>query len=360
MKYRTATIQAEESWSGAGTKTIPIRIKDIISRIIIGVRENTGGLEMSAQMMANIIKVELIDGSDVLHSLSGLANQAVCIYDRRVNTMNHSGFIGGSSMYGTLGIDFGRKLWDPELAFDPSRFTNPQLKITYDVNLARTDATALEVEIWAQIFDEKVVSPIGFLMTKEQWDAASPADNTYTYVDLPTDYMMRKLFIRGFESKYEPWAAIQGARLDEDNDKRVIFNYDLEDYSRFKKGEWLPIIESFVGYAHLAGGYGVFMTPTDYYVSVSLLPGEPDTYVWLGTFPKGGFIDRRASPIAYSYGIVTGWLPNHVFEFPFGDPADLADWYDVTEVGNLRLRVEGGARGINGTIQIITQQLRRY
>lgn len=360
MKYRRATIQAEDSWSGAGTKTIPIRIRDIISRIIIGVRENTGGNTMSAQMAANITKVELVDGSDVLHSLSGLANQAVCIYDRRVNTMNHAGMIEDSSMYCTLGIDFGRKLWDPELAFDPKQFTNPQLKITYDVNLARTDATALEVEIWAQIFDEKAVSPVGFLMTKEQWDAASPADNTYKYVDLPTDHMMRKLFIRGFEAKYEPWAAIQAARLDEDNDKRVLFDLDLEDYYRVMKGQGLPVIEQLAGYCHPSDSYAKFVTPTDYYVAFEATPYGTNSIISLGTFPKGGYIDVKGSITTYFVGIASGWLPNHVFEFPFGDPADLADWYDVTEVGDLRLRVEGGARGINGAIQVITQQLRRY
>lgn len=359
MNYRIAKILAEDTWEGAGTKTIPINIKDVISRITVGVRENTGGAEMSAQVMANITKIELVDGSDVLHSLNGLENQAVCIYDRRVNTMNHASYIMDSSMYGTLGIDFGRKLFDPLLALDPSKFRNLQLKITYDVNLARTDATALEVEIWADVFDEKVVSPVGFLMTKEHHSWSLTTASVYKYIDLPTDHVMRKLFIRGYESKQEPWKQVIEAKLDEDNDKRIPFDWDLEDYARIMKGVWLPIIESFVGYPHPTGSYGVFVTATDYYISVSLLPSADANYVWMPTFPKGGFIDRRATTATYSYGIATGWLPNHTFELPFGDEKDLDDWYDVTRVGSLRLRLKSGL-GTSGDVGVILQQLRRY
>lgn len=358
MNYRVATILAEDTWEDAGTKTIDVNIKDIISRIIIGVRENTGGEKMAAQMAANITKVELIDGSDVLHSLNGLENQAVCIYDRRIHTMNHPAVTGGSSMYCTLGIDFGRYLFDPELAFDPTKFRNPQLKITYDVDVVRSVATSLLVEIWAECFDEKVVSPVGFLVSKELHSRTPPASG-YWYVDLPTDLMMRKLFIRGFRAKFEPWYQVIEAKLSEDNDKRIPFDWDLEDYHRVKKGEWLPVIEGLVGYAGIGDAYEKFVTPTDYYMSMAFTPNDNLTPYTL--YPaKGGYLFFQCSGGALLMGSVYGWLPNHCFEFPFGDPKDLADWYDVTRVGSLRLRLKAGAGEANGTVGVITQQLRRY
>lgn len=359
MNYRTATILAEKSLTGAGTHTEDINLKDVITRIIVGVRENTGGNNMSAQIMANITKIELVDGSDVLHSLNGLENQAVCIYDRRVHTMNHAGVINDSSMYGTLGIDFGRYLFDPVLAFDPTRFRNPQLKITYDVDVARTDATALLIEIKAECFDEKVVSPVGFLMTKEHYSWSLTAAGAYEYIDLPTDHPMRKLFIRGFKEKLEPWYQVIEAKLSEDNDKRIPFDWDLEDYQRMMKGQWLPVIEQIVGYCHGAAGYNKFVTPTDYYVSFQGIGNSATAVLYLETFAKGGFLDVRSPASAYFYGIATGWLPNHTFEFPFGDPKDLDDWYDVTKVGSLRLRLKSGT-GTSGDVGVITQQLRRY
>ncbi|MBA7681419.1 hypothetical protein ES703_89757 [subsurface metagenome] len=359
MNYRTAKILAEDTWEDAGTKTIPINIKDIISRITIGVRENTGQQQMAAQLMANITKIELIDGSDVLHSLNGLENQAVCIYDRRVNTMNHAGYIGDSSMYGTLGIDFGRYLHDPMLAFDPKQFRNPQLKITYDVNLARTEATSLLVEIWADVFDEKVVSPVGFLVSKEYHSRTPPASG-YWYVDLPTDLLMRKLFIRGFLLKSEPWYQVSEAKLDEDNDKRIPFDWDLEDYVRTMKGVWLPIIEQMTGYCHVNDEYSKYATPTEYHISVVATPQDDGVDMSLRTIPKGGWIDLRGTSGNPYWAIVTGFVPNHTIEFPFGDPKDLDDWYDVTKVGSLRLRLLAGTGGGSGDVAVITQQLRRY
>ena len=59
-------------------------------------------------------------------------------------------------------------------------------------------------------------------------------------------------------------------------------------------------------------------------------------------------------------GVARGYLPNHCFEFPFGDQQDLADWYDVAKLGSLRLRMEAGLAGAAGTVAVILQQLRRY
>ncbi|KKL88030.1 hypothetical protein LCGC14_1928740, partial [marine sediment metagenome] len=56
-----------------------------------------------------------------------------------------------------------------------------------------------------------------------------------------------------------------------------------------------------------------------------------------------------------------GWLPNHCVQFPFGKPDDLNDWYDVTKLGSLRLRLKGGSGGSsNGTGAVVLQQFRRY
>ncbi|KKK87598.1 hypothetical protein LCGC14_2751610, partial [marine sediment metagenome] len=101
-------------------------------------------------------KIELIDGSDVLHSLDGGQNQALCIFDRKCPTMNHGQYINANSQRSLYGIDFGRFLFDKELALDPSRFRNLQLKVSYDSDISDDGVTSGSLEVWADLFDEKV------------------------------------------------------------------------------------------------------------------------------------------------------------------------------------------------------------
>ncbi|GAG58540.1 unnamed protein product, partial [marine sediment metagenome] len=61
------------------------------------------------------------------------------------------------------------------------------------------------------------------------------------------------------------------------------------------------------------------------------------------------------------YMLCKGYIPHGLVSIPFGNPAEPADWYDVTKVGSLKLRLKAGASlGATPTAQVITQQLRSY
>jgi hypothetical protein len=38
----------------------------------------------------------------------------------------------------------------------------------------------------------------------------------------------------------------------------------------------------------------------------------------------------------------------------------MADWYDPTPLGSLRMRVTAGSAGTNGTVATVLQQLKKY
>ena len=359
MNYRTTKLLAEKSLTTTGTHTIDLNIKDIISRIIIAWRVSMSGYGMDSYAYRDITKIELVDGSDVLHSMNGGENQALCIYDRKCPTMNHGQYVNAASAYTTFGIDFGRFLHDPELALDPSKFRNLQLKITYDVDVMDTGNTTGYLEVLADCFDEKMVSPVGFLMAKEHYSWSLSAAGAYEYIDLPTDHPIRKMLIRGYKVSREPWYQVIEARLDEDNEKRIPFDWDLEDYHRIMKGVWTPVEEPFYGYADTSGTYHYYLTPTDYFaVLIGHILGGTVQGAPTGVTP-GGDVTLNAGTAGNFHGVARGYLPNHCFEFPFGDPLDMADWYDVTRVGSLRLRLKSGT-GTSGDVGVVLQQLRRY
>ena len=56
-----------------------------------------------------------------------------------------------------------------------------------------------------------------------------------------------------------------------------------------------------------------------------------------------------------------GWLPHGVWEIPFGDQADIGDWYDVTKIGSLRADITKTAElDTSDSVQIFLQQMRKY
>jgi hypothetical protein len=359
MNYRTATILATTDLGPSGTYTQDINVKDIISRVTLNFSTTKSKHSMDAEPWRNITKIELVDGSDVLHSMNGGENQALCIYDRRALTMNHGQHLASCSETTIFGIDFGRYLFDPMLAFDPKRFSNPQLKITWNEAISDTGVTANGLTIYAECFDEKVPSPVGFLMSKEHWNGSRPTSG-YEYIDLPTDYPLRKIILQAFRTGYEPWYQVLEARLDEDNEKRIPFDWNLEDYYRAMKSVWQAIFEQFEAQVDSTGA-AFYMTPTDFYATLVAMPTNQASYCYsTDGYLKGGKVTLKTNTgNAQVVGCARGYLPNHCFEFPFGNPADLDDWYDVTKIGSLRLRLKAGT-GASTTTGVVLQQLRKY
>lgn len=360
MNYRSTKLLAEKSLSGSGVESIPINVLDPISRLVMGWRTTKSKHGMDSYPHKDVTRIELVDGSEVLHSLDGGQNQALAIYDRKCPSMNHGQHLSASSEYATFGIDFGRFLFDPLLAFDPKKFRNPVLKVSYDVDVADTGVTAGLLEVWAECFDEKIISPMGFLSAKEIMSYTCAAENSYEYIDLPTDYVMRKMLIQGYRKAYEPWNVISEARLSEDNEKRIPFDWNLETYYRTMKGVWTPIVEQLQGVGGSSGNRTFYVTPTEYYtMALGIIVG--DGTMRFNTWQRGGAVIPYTSEAApFFQGMIFGYLPNHCFEFAFGDPQDMGDWYDVTRIGNLRLRLKAGGSGTDGKGKVVTQQLRRY
>lgn len=361
MNYRNVTVHPLEALSAAGTKTIDIKGVDVISRLLIKfiLTKTVAAHTMSAHPAKDITKIELVDGSDLLFSLTGYEAQALNIYDRKVGSMCagvHMASVGEESWYG---LDFGRYLFDPVLALDPKRFKNLQLKITYTLTSVDPLATAGSIEVFSDVFDQKVVTPMGFLMSKEHYSYTPGADGSYEYIELPTDYPFRKMLVRAFTSAYEPEYTIESVRLDEENQKRIPLDLTLAKYISQMRGIWPEVTEQFAVIAYTSERV-YYVTPSNYFVAVSGIWTGDEKLTSTGGWPRGGKIAISTAGGQNFYGQVHGFAPNHCIEFPFGDPKDIDDWYDVTQLQSLRLRLEAGSSGTGGAVQVVLQQLRKY
>jgi len=357
--YRIATLLPEKSQTAAGTETIDLDLNDVISRVEIKVDRLAASNTFAAHPSADITKIELVDGSDVLFSMTGAEAQALNIYDRQCPTMVEGTYISANDIISRYGIDFGRKLYDNQLAFDPNKYNNPQLKVTHALTSCNSSCVSGTMEVRAWTFDEKKVAPSGFLQSKEIYSYTCGAANSYEYIDLPTDYPIRKMLIRGYYTGTQPSDSITEFRVDENMESKIPIDIGTESYYSFMTGaRWKPIIESLQAYTATSANY-FYTTPTWYWGMNGLTAGDT-SHVYMAYAPSGGKCDIRGAASTSFSGVVTGYLPNHCIEVPFGDDMDPADWYNVTTKENVRVRLKAGGNGTSGTGQVVIQQLRRY
>lgn len=361
MKYRTDLILAATAMpSASGTKTIDLLFKKPISRIEI-TYSTTKVLATNAYgVPADIPKIELVDGAKPLHSLTGYTNQALAYYSRGNVAMEHGQHIRTQEEIALYAIDFGRFLYDPLLAFDPTRFANPQLKISWNRVLCDASIATDSMEIWAELFDEKVISPIGFLSAREIWAGNFLADNSVNEVLLPDDEVIRQLLVRANQAAYEPWVQIDKAKLDEAAGFAVIFDYtDLEKYFQRMKSRWPMIKVPFIG--GFDGGAETFYVPqTDYDAWINGVAEGADGATHIGAASiKGGKAVMHSTAGSNLVGESGGYLPWHTFQFPFGNQQDPDDWYDATGK-KPRLRLTSNTGGTSGDGNVVIETLHKY
>jgi len=296
-----------------------------------------------------------VDGSDVLFSLTGKCAEAMDFYQRPRARSSMIEFRNGRGCACVIDINFGRYLGDKELAFDPKKYVNPQLKITWDIDVCETSASAGTLDVKALVFDEVQPTPIGFLMTKEQ-KAYTPASATWEYTDLPLDYPMRTLGIQAQVAGSNLATSLADVKLSEDNDKRIPFNDTANELARFYAslmGEYSEFVRIVLttaeAYYYCTPGYNTRLTANSLGAANAV---EVET-------AQGGKFMSLIGTAGQAQFQVNGFLPHQVLALPFGRRDVIEDWYDVTKLGNLRLSLKGGSAS-TGTYRIITEQLRRY
>lgn len=362
MNYRLATLLEREVHASDITKIIDITLADKVSQIqIIHEPYNSASGAQTAHPAACISKIELIDGSDVIFSLTGKEAQAADYYHRGKASASFANYLPTLYAKQIFNINFGRFLFDPLLAFDPTKFRNPQLKITIDVDGGGSTVTTGYLSVLANLFDEKAIDPVGCLMHKEIKDYAL-ASAAHEYTDLPVDFAYRKLFIRMQKYGTGPSDAFDTIKLSEDNDKRVPFNHTISQILAALAGTYAPYQEN-VLHEGSATAYYVYVCPTQDVNMQGTQWRATASHAFIGyLYADGG----RATFDQYDETsntqlLATGYCPHGVIELPFGDPGNLEDWYDVSKVKNLRLDIKT-ASGMASTdsCQIFMQQLRKY
>lgn len=362
MNYRLATILDRENHIVDTTKVIDLNLADPVSQMVIIYEPMNGSQDHGDGHPAKCItKIELVDGSDVLFSLTGQEAQAIDWYQNKIEPANILWYLNNNASEMVYNMNFGRYLWDPLFAFDPKKFTNPQLKITIDIDAGGSLTDAGNLTVLANIFDQKEVSPEGFFMHKEVKDYAL-ASAAHEYTDLPTDHVYRKLFARIQKYGTGPEYCFDKIKLSEDNDRRVPVNHTFSEILRAMMGGTRPYREWIIG-PGTTTAKKFYCTPCYWpaFGSTQWRSAVADDQIAIYAGDGGEFTESQGAAGPNWQTLVEGWCPHGMIEIPFGLQTDPADWYDATKLGSLRLDIlSKSGMSSSESCQVCLQQLRKY
>ena len=201
----------------AGMHIEDINILDPIMDFYIRMYATNGATSNVENSIIDVLdRIQLIDGSDILWSLDSeeiLANQ---LYHYKETTDFGIDERADEVQATVYKIPLGIGRMHPEVAFDPTRFANPQLVLDWDLaNIRAAGADAfvtdtLHLDIMADVIDEAPARPDGYLMTKEikEYVATASAEER---TELPVDYSYRTLYVRSYLDEKCPALSLERA-----------------------------------------------------------------------------------------------------------------------------------------------------
>jgi len=357
MKYRTAKLAAAEDLGAAGTKIYNLDLTDIISRIsIIGRYTNNATAVIADHVTANITKVEVVDGSDVLYSASGPQLQGMAFYDTYKSPYTSVNWQDSAVQATQVDLNFGHELYDPNNCLDPTQFNNPQLKLTWDENVADTSCADNTHEVWADLFDEMKPTPTGFCMVKELKEYAQvAAANEYT--DLPVDFPYKQIYIQAKAKDKDVTDKIDEIELDINTKDKVPVNTTAQTLERMTQDDYGMCFEK----CYISGEAATvtrYLMPTDSGVgAASSGTADQAAAIYHGSGITWYTDIENSTP---GSGITHGNFPHGICPILKDNPLDKLDLLQLETGDHLKLRLKAGAASGTGNVQILARQVRSY
>lgn len=364
MDYRLATLWPRANYAADKTETIDIDLIDAISRLVVVYEPDATAVNLGciAHPAKCIPKIELVDGSDVLYALTGQEAQAIDFYDRGIIPPNIIGYSPPLYSKMIFNMNFGRRLFDPDLAFDPTKFRNPALKVSIDINGGGYTPDDGYLTVLAHLFDEKPASPVGFFMNKEIKDY-SLGSASHEYTDLPMDFPYRQLFLRAQKYGTQVQDLIDIVKISQDVDRKIPLNHTMLQIISNMVQEWPLWVELMEMSNNTTTGEDYYCTPTDDINFADAVWREPALAFGISEYEGWGgrFTHAISTIVGNSNVLVSGHLPHAMVPLLPRLPVEDMEGYDISGIHSLKLDVLTlAAAAVTDSAQIIAQQIRKY
>jgi len=347
---------ASESATVPTTKVLAINLNTPCSRIVVrmkGTNSTSVPIDHPAGMLT---KVELVDGSDVLYSLTGMEAGCLNFHENGELPFYCNEYEDNIQVCATMQLNFGRYLWDREYALDPNRHSMLQLKISHDLALGGSTPDAATLAVFAYVFEDEPPTPGGFMMAKEMYSYALSATN-HEYIDLPRDYPFRFVILQSVHKTNSPNDQFGNLKFTIDTDRRVLLN-DIAMTEFIKVHVPVDLVEE--RFAGLGSGAARSYYQACSYDVVSTSIGRSATDAALFVGQNTGRRVQVTGTGAVSHQVLQeGYVPFGGIDLLFTDKNDPTTWLSPVGTNSIQLDITGGAVGV-GTGLVVTQQARSY
>ena len=372
MRQRDDVLVYKETQASDKTsKTWDLKYTDPLSALYLEFWAVNGSTSNKGNFISDIItNVEIVDGSKPLFQLTQAELEALNFYKtKRAPVLFPSEHPSGTQRHG-VNLLFGRKLWDPQFAFDCTKYSNPQLKITWDLGAVRTvSATtafttgSLQISAIAKLMNG-ISAPPSFLSAREVDLFTMPTSGSHL-TQMYTDYPWRMMMLRSF---------IQGSDIDEciDHitlncdagsfkpiDNRYMRDLDAEALAEFGRCQFKHDIftQNLAAFREInnkenSGHWADFAKTIPSIIGIN--------YEW-SSEGKLDMYDNAAAAISADEaltGFEDGHAPHATVPVPFGDLGDPSSWFDATAFKRIDLTLYAPSSGHAGVSSVVLEQVR--
>lgn len=360
MKTRHSIISDSFSIATSGIETIDlVGIKPISKITILPKITNPNAWTAQGHPDEIINKIEIVDGSDVIFSMKGSAAKALAYYSSKLVPVSSLNYMALEWAMVPIEIYFGRYLWDKQFGLDPTKFHNPQLKITHDIDAAMSGAATGYVTVAADIFDDDSPEFSHYLMSKEHYNLTLVA-SAVTYIDLPEDFPMRMMMSHCFSDTQAPEYQVTQLKLTEANDNKIIFDEPMEELQQYFQSQFPPWHEKVSGRA-AASVLNFWITPAFEQTIIVMDTDDSNKVINMDAASGGQKRLIEGEGVSTWEAIARGWAPHGSLPMDFRGADVEADYWSISAAGGARLKVTAASGpDTTPTWDLITQQLHTY
>jgi len=233
LVFRWHPAAAAETLKNKELYDMLLDFKGALSAIAIYISATNGATYNKDNEIYKLVrKIEIKDGSKILHSVTGVQEQGLNAFDLGKvpeDSCRETPGYGQASMFYAM---FGPKFGHPRKWLDLRKYKNPTLYVDWNLEEVRAvggdsyvDATG-KISI-ALLLDEdpEALTYEGYHRTEEtrNWTTVSSGEEP---VKLPVDWPIRNIMVRAYQANRDPTSAI--SKLKMDCDKGTFLPYEID------------------------------------------------------------------------------------------------------------------------------------
>lgn len=366
MLHRLTYLENRRSLPDNGTLVTDINVRDPMTALWVDMRVTNGSTHNQGVTVADVLsRIEVIDGGRTIVSLTGHEAYALAAFIS--GHMPGTIFTEVSNNVQSLAfpIFFGRWLGDAQIAFDPTQYTMPQIRLQWNLAAVRAVgvtgfATGSATVTYLAELMEGGGAPLGVLNAKEFYTFTSVGSGV-EYIDLPRDYNMVGFMLRAWETQVQWYQTLSNVKLNADQGKFVPFDLRGTDFLRHLTRAGDRFVYPHVYVAADADRIYTVLKQDEH---LTLIPELDDLVATYTSFGYGeGLIGLIAGGVAVATdelvgATVEGACPFGCAYVPLGDQTDPNDWFPAPSFRSLRLELTQANAG--GAVALVTRQLETY